>query len=236
MKELRKGYSNSRASRTVDRYMVAICVLFVFALCSTSYSAAAQNPNLLDQMEQHFNELTDKANSWSEVSESNIDILALDAYDIGLWSESASLELEPEQGYIEIEEQYLPDVIPLCITQEDLDKWGVYVHVYGGYELKGAWLKLYQKDYDWRHVCVDFLKVDGACCSDYYYKINFTLPGGVDHLCFDANNFPDDSNWWPFEVGIPDGNALDKEIKIKFCSLWSGCIEPTQEFTISIAR
>ena len=47
MLDAARGYTISRSSRTVDRYMIAICALFVFAMC-TSYSVAAQNPNLLE--------------------------------------------------------------------------------------------------------------------------------------------------------------------------------------------
>ena len=161
MKELQGGYSGSRASRTVDRYMIAICVLFIFALCSTSYSAAAQNPNLLDQMEQDFNDLSEKAISWSDVSESNTDNIAL-VEKIGLRSESAEWVEVLDYGIIEFEEFYLPLPADGCMTWRDVQcTWYIKVNVTGGYhhKMNDFSLTLVDKDgveytfgvYEWYH-------------------------------------------------------------------------------------
>jgi hypothetical protein len=185
-------------------------------------------------MEGEFNQQSEEAASWSMVSESNHDILALDAYDIGLWSESACWELEPEPGYIEVIDWYFPEVLPLCIFEEDMTDWYFYVHVYGGYTIEETCLWLYQKNYDWQEVIVDVELRPGVCCTDYYYMITFSLPDDVEKLCFDANNFPEVCD--PFDIWWADDADLEKEIYAYFCSLWSGCEEPTQEFTISKAH
>lgn len=229
MTELHSGYSNSRASRTVDRYMIAICVLFVFALCSNSYSAAAQSPNLLDQMEQDFKALTDKAISW-EISQVNEDNIALiDRIELG--SESACWTLEPETGYIDIYDYYLPQgQIPLCITQAWLDQFYVTVHVYGGYELLETCLWLEQKG-EW--YCLEIYEAyfEKICCSEYYatYKLRM-----VEDICFDANNWPSVSG--DFKIDHGDYADLGKEIHAYFCSLWTGCSEDWQQFTISLVH
>ena len=233
MKGLHKGYSNSRASRTVDRYMIAICVLFVFALCSNSYSAAAQNPNLLDQMEQDFNDLSEKAISWNVRSESNQDTLA--QYNIGLGSEWADWEVETEDGYIEIFDAYLPtEPIPLCIDQDWLNQFYVIVYVYGGYEFECGTLTLSQKggvSYTVDVVIISTWK--GDCCADDYYR--FELKLREDKICFDANNFPtitgDFKTWHD-----PAYDTLQKEVTAEFCSLWSGCELDAQEFLISFVH
>ncbi|MHA2041205.1 MAG: hypothetical protein ACW975_05020 [Candidatus Thorarchaeota archaeon] len=230
MMESRSGYSISRSSRPLDCIMIVVCVMFVFAMC-TSFSAAAQNPNLLDQMEGDFNELSDKAFSWSMNSESNTDTLAQNAYDIGLRSDYADWVLEPEDGYIEVVDYYLPHGdIPLWIDQAWLDQFYVTISVYGGYELLDTWLVLEQKG---EYYYIDIVLRDRWTIDCFeYYTFGLELPDGVTEYSFDANNFPDVSA--PFSIyHDPDYDDLQKEIYVYFCSLWTGCDLPAQEFTIS---
>jgi hypothetical protein len=208
--------------------------MFVFAMC-TSFNAAAQNPNLLEQMEGDFNELSDKALSWSMYSKSNPDNIAL-IDNIELGSEGAHWVLEPEDGYIEIVDYYLPEGdIPLCIDQAWLDQFYVVVNVYGGYDLLEMGLWLEQKDV-WYYIEIVLLDSwVGDCCSDWYYVFGLALPDGVEKYSFDANNFPEVS--LPFELWHdPDYDDLQKEINVYFRSLWTGCDLPAQEFTISLVQ
>ncbi|MFX1330105.1 MAG: hypothetical protein ACFE9W_00985 [Promethearchaeota archaeon] len=232
MTESQHGYSIRRSSRPLDRIMILVCVMFVFAMC-TNFSAAAQNPNLLEQMEDDFNDLSAKAISWSVVPETNNDNIAL-IDNIELGSENAHWVLEPEDGYIEIVNYSLPEGdIPLCIDQDWLDQFYVTVHVHGGYELLEIGLLLEQKDV-W--YCIDIVQIDlREDCSDAWYRFELRLPDGVEEYSFDANNFPDVSP--PFEIKHnPDYDDLQKEINVYFCSLWTGCDLPAQEFTISLVH
>ncbi|MFX0053412.1 MAG: hypothetical protein ACFFAX_01090 [Promethearchaeota archaeon] len=232
MTESHSGYSASRSSRPIDRIMVLVCAMFVFALC-TNFSAAAQNPNLLDQMEADLNDLSAKAISWSVVSEINNDNIAL-IDNIELGSENAHWVLEPEDGYIEITDYYLPEGdIPLCIDQAWLDQFYVVVHVYGGYELLEMGLWLEQKDVWYR---IDIVLLDWReGCGEDWYVFGLALPDGVEKYSFDANNFPEVSP--PFELWHdPDYDDLQKEINVYFHSLWTGCDLPAQEFTISLVH
>ncbi len=223
-----RDYSASRSTRSMDRFMILACAIFVFALC-TNYTAAAQNPNLLEQMEGDFNELSNKAGSWSTYPASNTDTIAQDAYDIGLWSECACWELEPEDGYIEIIESVLPEGdIQLCIDQAYLDQFYVYVHVYGGYILTDTCLMFEQKGECYK-VNVDWELIPGLCCSDYYYNLTLSLVCG-EPFCFDANNWPQvDPPFRLFDSGEDD---LQKKINAYFCSWWEGCPLDEQEFKI----
>ncbi|MFW9886394.1 MAG: hypothetical protein ACFFEX_18565 [Candidatus Thorarchaeota archaeon] len=230
MRGAQGDYISSRASRTVDLHMIAICVLFVFALCSTSYNAAAQNPNLLEQMEGEFNDLSNNAISWNVYSESNQDTLA--QYNIGLRSEWAGWTLETEPGYIEIYDASLPDVIPLCITQDWLNQFYVIVHAYGGYDFDWGTLKLEQEKTGKCYI-LDVVIIDqwtGDCCVDYYYR--FELKLRQDPICFDANNFPTITGDFT-EYHDPAYEDLNKEVTACFMSQWSGCILDEQEFLIS---
>lgn len=228
------GYSIQRSSRAVGPIMVVICAMFVFALC-TGYCAAAENPNLVEQMEGHFGDLSSNAISWS-AGYVNQDALAQTDDFIGLRSESADWILEPEDGFIKIVDYYLPEGdIPLCVDQAWLDQFYVVVEVYGGYELLDMCLMLEQKGecYAINIVLVDQWK--GDCCADDYYLYGLRLPDGVDKYCFDANNFPEVAA--PFTLWHdPDVDDLQKEIYVKFCSLWTGCELPDQEFLISLVH
>ncbi|MFX1330840.1 MAG: hypothetical protein ACFE9W_04765 [Promethearchaeota archaeon] len=231
------GYSGRRSSRALDHLMILCCAMFVIALCAPSYRAAAQNPNLLEQMEGHFGELSNNAVSWSMYPATDTDNLAQDEFDIGLRSESASWVLQPEDGYIEIDKAVLPQGdIQLCIDQDYLDQFFVYVHVYGGYTVdpEKVCLVFEQKD-EWHCVDVVVTKVDGLCCSDYYYNFTLRLKDGIP-FCFDANNFPDDSIFLPFEIKHGAYPDLEKEINAYFCSTWSGCHLEAQEFQISLVH
>ncbi|MHA2003885.1 MAG: hypothetical protein ACW960_07250 [Candidatus Thorarchaeota archaeon] len=234
MTESQSGHSIGRSSRPLDRIMVMVCVMFVFAMC-TSFSAAAQNPSLLDQMEGDFNELSDKAISWSMFSESNTDNIAL-IDNMVLRSDCADWVLEPEDGFIEIVDYRLPQGdIPLCIDQAWLDQFYVVVHVYGGYDLLDIALWLEQKGETY---CIEIVLRDrwnGDCYSDWYYVYGLALPDGVEKYSLDANNFPDVSD--PFKLWHdPDYDDLQKEIYAYFVSLWTGCDLESQEFLISLVH
>jgi hypothetical protein len=251
MKEFRKGHSNSRASRTVDRYMIAICVLFIFALCSTSYRAAAQNPNLLDQMEQNFNELTDEALSWSNVSKSNTDIIAL-VERIGLRPVSAEWQqTSPQVGEIRFIDIVTPFPADGCMTSDDILTWYIIIDVYGGYDVK----HLGNID-DWFLTITDKngeiytfgVQQDGDCvptpCHNVdRYTFTFTWLYGESEIRLDANNFP---NIFFDDPDHPDGTTgsiwdqtcddLEKDYTFNFASLWMGCHNPCQQFTVSLVR
>jgi hypothetical protein len=214
--------------------MIAICALFVFAMC-TSYSVAAQNPNLLEQMEGNFNELSKQATSWSvDPAPVNHDTNALDDYDFGLGSDCADWVLEPQDGYIDIVDAFLPTGdIPLCIDQLWLDQFYVAVDVCGGYELLDMCLWLEQKG---MRYCVNIVILrswkDADCCALMHYVFGLELPAGVDQYCFDANNFPTVGPDFTLTHN-PDYDDLQKEIYAHFCSLWTGCQLESQEFLIS---
>ncbi|MHA2119090.1 MAG: hypothetical protein ACW98J_09230 [Candidatus Thorarchaeota archaeon] len=235
MLEAAGSYSISRSTRTVDRFMIAICVLFVFALCSSSYSAAAQNPNLLEQMERDFNELSGEAISWSIYSESNEDNIAL-IDNIELGSDWADWVLEPQDGFINVIDYYLPQGdIPLCVTQSWLDQFYVTVHVYGGYDLLGWCMELEQKGTTY-YIDVVPTVIEQRCCSEEIIVFRFVLPPEYEgQICFEANNWPTVAD--PFDICYDTTyEDLEKEIYVSFYSLWTGCEEDWQKFVISLVH
>jgi hypothetical protein len=192
-------------------------------------------------MEQDFNELTDKAISWSDVSESNTDNIAL-VDKIGLSSDCADWVFDPADGYIQIVDEVLPPgPIPLCVDDTWLAPYYVTVYVVGGYELiLDSWYLSFIQKNELRGYADVYLIEEwkGDCCADVYYKLGFKVsaddPDGK--ICFDANNYPDVCD--PFYY-CPDPAFCEipgKEIQVHFNSLWSGCIEKDQQFTISLVQ
>jgi hypothetical protein len=183
-------------------------------------------------MEQDFNELSDEAISWSVISESTEDNIALiDKLELG--SYCADWVLEPEDGYIDIVDYYLPTGdIPLCIDQAWLDQFYVTIHVYGGYDLLDMCLWLEQKNGICYCIEVYEIAFQKVCCSEYYVTYGFRI---YEDICFDANNWPTVGG--DFEIYYDQSHPdLDKEIYAYFCSLWTGCEEDWQQFAISLVR
>ena len=250
------GYSVSRSSRSIDRFMIIVCAVMVFALC-TNYTAAAQHPNLLEQIEGDLTELSHKAVSWSMNPISDTDTLAQETYDIGLGSDSADWDLITEEGTIDFVYDtdmpfytVLPDPavpIPLCITNSWLSNYQVVLEVYGNYAPEHLCLYLEQKGEDEstpNYYCIDMYLYysweDSSCCSRDYYVYRFRLPdcdgdGVPDKICLDANNFPTVGPDFTLNhlAGVDD---LGKEVTAHFCSLWSGCWMEEQQFTITIVH
>jgi hypothetical protein len=186
-------------------------------------------------MEGNLTEISNKAVSWSMYGESNTDTIAQDAYDIGLWSESACWEdLDTEDGYIEIVDYFLPTVIPLCLTQSWANDFWVEVNVVGGYTFIEQGLIIEQEKTGYIY-CIDIVIRDYwiTPCGVETYLFGFELDPNVNYV-FDANNIPDVIGDG-FNV-YPEEGDLDKWIDVYYVGLWTGCDLPDQQFLISIVH
>ena len=134
---------------------------------------------------------------------------------------------DTETGYIEVLDYYYPDVLPLCLTPEEVSTWYVDLLVVGGYELICGYIDVYQKGDIVGTIQLDWYYVDGEqCCMKYWY-ITFVTDG----ICLDSNQYPD--VYAPFEFSAPFDEIPGKEVKFDLRTCWTGCSEPDQHFTIT---
>jgi hypothetical protein len=154
--------------------------------------------------------------------------LTLKTDDLVLGSESGELVFDTEQGYIEIMDYYYPEVLPLCLTPEEVGTWYVSLYVVGGYELICGYVDIWQKGEPVGTIFMQWTHEDGArCCEDYWF-VTFTIP---EPICLDSNQYPDVCD--PFTMEQPYDTIPDKEVYFDIFTCWTGCEQPSQHFTIN---
>ncbi len=235
MKTPVRGHSKSWSYHYKTQIMLLTCMLFVVGLCGGLVAASQSNPTNMH-----------RGSSSSSILFLNSGMHAdgimeeLCTTDFVPRSESAEWVVEPEDGTIEIYDSNLPTGnMPLCINQAWLNNWWVIVRVYGGYEAlyEGWTFEITQKGTSWEFIVEEYWHEDGTCCSEDYYWYRLLMPDGVESICFDANNYPEDDLVLPWELKHnPQYTDLGKQIEIEFKTLWAGCELPEQQFTISSAR
>lgn len=150
------------------------------------------------------------------------------AGDLVLGSESGELVFDTEQGYIEVLDYYYPDVLPLCLTQDEVGTWYVSLYVVGGYELVCGYVDIWQKGEPVGTIFMQWTHQDGArCCEDYWF-VTFYL---AEPLCLDSNQYPTVCD--PFTMEQPYDTIPDKEVYFDIFTCWTGCEQPSQHFTIT---
>jgi hypothetical protein len=218
--------------RRTTRMILIISIGLVFALTVGGFVVAANNLGNQDQdpvidVQEIDLDYFDSA----EIAQS----LFLREPSFVMESESGNWgPLCTEQGYIEFAGEYLPDVLPLCITNEFLADWYVDVLVYGGYKPweMGSYIDVWQKgDYQGR-ICVVWTHIaDGPCCAYDYYRATFYV---MEDICLESNQYPD---VYPWDINFPDGQDTipGKCVMFEIMTYWTGCVpgeEPSQDFTI----
>ncbi len=140
--------------------------------------------------------------------------------------------LDTEVGTLEIICETLPtEPLPLCIDQDWLDQWSVVVESYGGYEFQGGLMVIKQKDLPDQYV--EIYKKCAVFCHPYMeYVLGFRLVDGHP-IVLESNHVPDIIGDW-FCV-MPD-KELDKRVDLCFCTTWTGCFLPEQEFLVILAH
>ncbi|MFX1389816.1 MAG: hypothetical protein ACFE9Z_07135 [Promethearchaeota archaeon] len=150
-------------------------------------------------------------------------------------------DVDTEKGKIEIIGEELPDwtVLPLCITDSDVEDYWVAIKVTGGYYPYDGWsIEFYQDRDDDKstkeligrinllHTVVPELS---GCCYTVY-NITFDVVGDCIHI--DSNYFPDIPAGWNLIKNVPCTPDLNKEVDIFFSTHWYGCGEPYQRFEL----
>ncbi|MFX1497779.1 MAG: hypothetical protein ACFFBH_09650 [Promethearchaeota archaeon] len=133
--------------------------------------------------------------------------------------------MDTEKGEIKIVDYNLPDVLPLCISQDDLLGYSVTVAVTGGYEPVDGSITLCQKgEYKgtinvvWTNADPDVLN-----CVEYW-TATFTVD---DKIILESNQWPDGA--FPL---IDNPTIPGKEVCLYYETLWVGCSEEQQQFKL----
>ncbi|MFX1411960.1 MAG: hypothetical protein ACFFA6_16560 [Promethearchaeota archaeon] len=134
--------------------------------------------------------------------------------------------MDTVKGEIKIYDYNLPEVLPLCLTQEDLLNYYVTVEVTGGYEPIGGSITLYQKCVEKGVIDVVWTNADPDVTSCVeYWTATFVLEG---EIILDSNQWPDGADpIYPEYDTIPG-----KCVCLSYTTLWQGCIEEKQQFEL----
>ncbi len=149
----------------------------------------------------------------------------------------------------------IPDVLPLCITEDYLDSnLKIIVKTYGGYEpdelglnilticqpktgifgtVEIDWIDKGPIPYDSDPICP---LLGGDCELDVFWA-DFILPEPIQ---VDSNHLPEvlvygDADWTTLCDGTPSDN-LNKWVFMSFVSSWKGCEEYDQKFKLILAH
>lgn len=131
-------------------------------------------------------------------------------------------------GEIVIDSYNLPEVLPLCLTQEILDNYYLTVNVTGGYEPIGGSITLYQKFAKVGEIDVIWTNADPEVTSCLeVWTATLVLTDGPIIL---------ESNQWPAgaEPLFPEYETIPgKRVCVSYESLWQGCnLEEKQRFEL----
>ncbi|MFX0002962.1 MAG: hypothetical protein ACFE9J_05710 [Candidatus Hermodarchaeota archaeon] len=158
--------------------------------------------------------------------------------------------IDTSSGVIYIADHNIPDTLPLCINQIDVDTWYATIYTHGGYTFEEGKVKVYQgkSDDPWWDKYVGEITILGAgptaidvpadlpfdtCGALQVMQWDITFDMVVDPIMLDSNHVPTvygdglfASCWDP----LPQD--LDKYVTLKFYMTWKGCDDEEQEFQI----
>lgn len=156
--------------------------------------------------------------------------------------------IDTEPGFMVV--QYdIPDVLPLCITEDYLDSnFAITALTYGGYHPDGfGFLAINQPKtglggivginwvYVGSFVCDNPDMVCYGCLVDVYVA-DFVLP---DPIQIDSNHLPAVYSYgadWYTMIDDPVSCNLNKWVNLAIISSWEGCDEPDQKFQLILAH
>jgi len=148
-------------------------------------------------------------------------------------------DIDVEAGWIGVAHCEIPDILPLCVDQAELDTWYMIFATCGGYEPVGGTAQLIPIELP----AEDHCDLDCCCCGVEYYIATFEL--AEDCICLDANHLPTnpevdesigdcfDSNCW---ITTDPDKTLQKEVDLVMWQDWEGCEQPDQSFKVILAH
>lgn len=191
---------------------------------------------------------TGSGNNISEESYLERELSILKNKEVSVAEMTADYCIDTEPGFMVV--QYdIPDVLPLCITEEYLDSnFAITAMTYGGYHPDGyGFLAIDQPKtglggivgiswvYIGSFVCEDPDMVCYGCLVDVFVA-DFILP---DPIQIDSNHIPDVYSYgtdWNTMIDEPESCNLNKWVNLAILSSWEGCTEPDQKFQLILAH
>ncbi|MHA2247984.1 MAG: hypothetical protein ACXADY_23760 [Candidatus Hodarchaeales archaeon] len=167
---------------------------------------------------------------------------------ISKWSDCVDVDIQ--DGSMQIVDENLPSELPLCIDQAWIDAGNYYVDVYsyGGYMFSSedyAVHKLYitqgkdtakesryYLDINWASVTNEYPK---DCCADEWYRATFSIPLDEytdDKICLDAKNWPTIPGFYSARFDCQYEEIPGKDVCYSFETDWAGCPYWNQHFEI----
>jgi len=156
--------------------------------------------------------------------------------------------IDTEAGFMVINYD-IPDVLPLCITEDYLDSnFAITTMTYGGYHADGmSFMAINQPKtglgglvgIEWIYVgsfiCDDPAMVCFECEVDLY-TADFVLPEPIQ---VDSNNLPAVFSYgadWSTMIDDPVSDNLNKWVYLAILSNWEGCDQGDQKFQLILAH
>ena len=251
---MKLDFSNKRYSNIIAGILV-ISVASIFLACAFG----VWDHKVISNNDPLPNGVVMSASSGNNIMENNHLVIPSGGGFLPVHEKITKFFDTEDEGWLYFNQDSIPDVFPLTITQADVDSWDIIVYSYGGYQFESGEVDLYQSRswnkrdylgtliYDVDNVQWDATVTDAdldfiAAGEDYTVDIitlNFTIdlatsPSGEINL--DSNNLPSlyDSGWMRvFDGPCPDD--LDKEVIFKEKMTWSGCHNQDQNFRVILA-
>ena len=225
-----RGSAISPAEKTRHMYLICmICMSLVLALTvggTIAVTNALEAPGYTDSEPAGTGPPQD---AMDEVASASLSTSR--TYDLVLGSETGRLgPFDTEVGTIEVMSYYYPDILPLCLTEEELRGWYVNLFITGGYELVCGYVDVWQKGEVVGRIMLDWTREKGEICTTEYWYITFHTDG----IFLDSNRYPDVCD--PFELWAPYEKIPDKEVYFDIMTCWQGCSQPDQSFAIISAH
>lgn len=192
----------------------------------TTEASLGENPQgigiqLLDDIKEAGGAL--QTNSMSP-SSTGIDEIIPVAY-----SGTEEHRFDTEKGEIKVDQYYFDEVLPLKITDEEIEDWWVTVKVKGGYTPYDGWIYVDQVKTDKSgKLKITWTFVESLDCCYDIWNATFTVK---EPFCIDSNQYPDGSEW---DYWNPGGTTIPgkDEFIFSWTTFWKGCPRPTQFFKL----
>ncbi len=230
MSDTFRGTAKSPTEQRTDHMILVltICILFTFAvggfvIAVNSYED--QNRNLINNPQQLV--VDDFALAETTLPQALGEASFVWESESGCWG-----PLCTEQGYIEIVNYNIPQVLDLCIDDNYLAEWYVDILVYGGYNPWGGYIDVWQKGQHQGTIRIVWSWLGkGDCCAYDYWRATFYAE---EPICLESNQYPDVAPW---ELNHPADQMTipGKCVNFEIMTYWTGCVpgeEPSQDFTI----
>jgi len=218
MGDTSRGAAKSLPVQRTDRMILILSLGIVFTLAVGGFAIAADT---LGDQKQSPSDM----DSFDLVETATLQTSREREFVLG--SDSGEAMFDTEVGSIEVLDWYIPDVMPLCLTTEEVNGWYANLLVTGGYELVCGYIDVWQKGELKGTIMLNWNVEHGEmCCMEYYY-ITFYTEG----ICLDSNQYPVIDA--PFELFAPFDEIPEKEVVFKLSTCWTGCSQPDQHFTIT---